>query len=106
MPKAIRLFVHAVEAMNRVVGLFAMYLIFAILGVLFYSSISKAFFLPRLDAGDGPVSRWSPTICSVAAYSMQTGAHVRMDLFYRRWSPRTKAAVDSITISVPDLLSW
>ena len=31
-------------------------------------------------------------------YSMQMDSHVRMDLFYSRWSPRTKAIFDVFTI--------
>ena len=30
-------------------------------------------------------------------YSMQIDAHVRMDLFYSRWSPRTQALADALT---------
>jgi TRAP-type mannitol/chloroaromatic compound transport system permease small subunit len=33
-----------------------------------------------------------------AAYSLQMGSHVRMDLLYTRWSPRTRSAVDAVTI--------
>jgi TRAP-type mannitol/chloroaromatic compound transport system permease small subunit len=32
------------------------------------------------------------------AYSLQTGGHVRMDLFYGEWSPRTRALVDCLTV--------
>jgi TRAP-type mannitol/chloroaromatic compound transport system permease small subunit len=32
------------------------------------------------------------------AYSMQTNSHVRMDLLYGNWSPRTRAAVDVFTV--------
>lgn len=31
-----------------------------------------------------------------AAYALKTGAHVRVDIFYRDFSPRTKAWVDSL----------
>ncbi len=31
-----------------------------------------------------------------AAYTLRHGAHVRVDVFYRKYSPRTKAWVDSI----------
>jgi TRAP-type mannitol/chloroaromatic compound transport system permease small subunit len=31
-----------------------------------------------------------------AAYTLQRDAHVRVDIFYRRWSPRTRAWVDCI----------
>jgi len=33
------------------------------------------------------------------AYSVLSGAQVRMDVFYRRWSPRKKAIVDLITFA-------
>ncbi len=41
MPKAVKLYVRYVDALNRTVGRFAMYLIFAMMGVLLYSSISR-----------------------------------------------------------------
>ncbi len=31
-----------------------------------------------------------------AAYTLQRDAHVRVDIFYRRWSPRTRAWIDCI----------
>lgn len=31
-------------------------------------------------------------------YSMQLDSHVRMDLVYSRWSPRTRALVDALTV--------
>ena len=30
-------------------------------------------------------------------YSLQLDSHVRMDLLYSRWSPRTQARVDTVT---------
>ena len=41
MPRAIRLYVRYVDAVNRVVGRFAMYMIFAMMGLLLYSAITK-----------------------------------------------------------------
>lgn len=98
MPKAIRVFVHAVEALNRRVGRFAMYLIFAMLGVLLYSSISKTFFLPAAWTLESAQFLMVAYFLLGGAYSMQLDAHVRMDLFYCRWSAKTRAAVDVLTI--------
>ncbi len=98
MPRAIKLFVHGVEAMNRVVGRFAMYLIFAILGVLLYSSISKTFFMPAAWTLESAQFLMVAYFLLGGAYSMQLDAHVRMDLFYSRWSPKTRALVDVLTI--------
>ncbi|TDI55592.1 MAG: TRAP transporter small permease, partial [Alphaproteobacteria bacterium] len=48
MPNAAKTYVRYIDAMNRVVGRFAMYLIFAMMGILLYSSITKTFFIPPL----------------------------------------------------------
>lgn len=98
MPKAVRLFVHAVEAMNRVVGRFAMYLIFVMLAVLLYSSISKTFSDPAIWTLEVAQFLMVAYFLLGGAYSMQLDAHVRMDLFYSRWTPRTAAIMDAITV--------
>jgi TRAP-type mannitol/chloroaromatic compound transport system permease small subunit len=101
MPEAIKAYVRWVDRLNRAVGLLAMYLVFAMLAILLYSSISKTFFDPSL---------WTLEMAQftmVAYYllgggrSMQLDAHVRMDLLYSRWSARTQACVDAITILFP-----
>lgn len=75
-----------------------MYLIFAMMGVLLHASLSRTVF-------DAPVI-WSVEAAQMlmaayyllgGGYSLQLDAHVRMDLFYGRWSPRSKAAVDFLT---------
>ena len=98
MPDFIKSYVRFVDTFNRRVGLFAMYLIFAMFAILLYSSVSKAFHLP---------ANWTLEMAQFAmagyfllggAYSLQLDSHVRMDLLYSKWSPRTKAAVDVVTI--------
>ncbi|MEX0759911.1 MAG: TRAP transporter small permease, partial [Tistlia sp.] len=44
MPRAIRAYVRGIEALNRLVGRFAMYLIFAMMGILLYAVISRTVF--------------------------------------------------------------
>ncbi|MGQ7956280.1 TRAP transporter small permease subunit [Pseudomonas sp. SP16.1] len=98
MRKGIRAFVHAVDAFNRGVGRFAMYLIFAMLAVLLYSSISKTFFTPSIWTLESAQFLMVAYFLLGGAYSMQLDAHVRMDLAYSHWSPRTRAIVDAITV--------
>ena len=98
MPRAIKTFVWAVERMNRVVGRFAMYLIFVILGVLLYSSATKAFTQPAAWTLESAQFLMVAYFLLGGAYSMQLDAHVRMDLFYSRWAPRTRAIMDAVTI--------
>ncbi len=98
MPKPIKLFVKSVDAVNRVFGLIAMYLVYAMIGILFYSTISKNFFDPSLWTLEMAQFAMVTYYLLGGGYSMQTGDHVRMDLLYSRWSDRTKAIVDAITV--------
>lgn len=118
MPKAIRAYVRYVEAVNRLVGRVAMYMIFAMLALLLYPPmkkfclliVAKAF---GMESGvyDAVSPYLYPPIWSLemaqfsmaayyllgGAYSMQLDAHVRMDLLYGRWPSRRKGFIDSIT---------
>ena len=75
-----------------------MYGVYALMGILLWSSISKTFFLP---------SQWTLEMAQFAMvayymlggpYSILMGANVRMDLFYGTWSLRRKATVDTVTV--------
>ena len=98
MPKAIKIYVRYVDAVNRVVGLFAMYLVFGMIGILFYSAMSKTFFDPSLWTLEVAQFTMVAYYLLGGGYSMQIDSHVRMDLLYSRWSDRTKAVVDVVTI--------
>lgn len=97
MPKAIRTYVRVVDAVNRVVGRFAMYMIFAMIGLLLYSAITKAFFIPPLWTLEMAQFAMAAYYILGGGYSMQLQSHVRMDLLYERWTTRGKCFVDSIT---------
>lgn len=98
MPNAIKTYVRCVDAVNRRVGKLALYLVFVMMGILLFSSISRTFFNVPFD--------WTMEMAqfTMAAYyllgggySMQLKAHVRMDVLYERWSERNRARVDVIT---------
>lgn len=97
MPKAVKLYVRYVEAVTYRVGRFAMYLIFAMLGVLLYSSFMKAFFLPVLWTLETAQFLMVAYYMLGGGYSMQMDDHVRMDLFYSLGSSKKKGFTDSIT---------
>ena len=100
MPRVLIGFVRAIEAMNRFIGRIAMYLIFVLVGVLLWSSISKVAFLPSLWTLETAQFVMVAYYVLGGPYSIQLGSNVRMDLFYGGWSPRTKAAVDAFTVFV------
>jgi len=99
MPKPILAYVRWVDAVNRVVGRFAMYLIFAMIGILLYSSITKTFFIPALWTLETAQFTMVAYYLLGGGYSMQLDSHVRMDLLYSRWSAKTRTIVDLVTIT-------
>ena len=97
MPDFIRSYVRIVDTFNRRVGIFAMYLIFAMFAILLYSSLSKAFRLPANWTLESAQFTMAAYYMLGGAFAMQTGDHVRMDLFYSQWSVRRRAAFDVVT---------
>ena len=97
MPDFIKSYVRFVDTFNRRVGLFAMYLIFAMFAILLYSSVSKAFHLPANWTLESAQFTMAAYYMLGGAFAMQTGDHVRMDLFYSQWSLRRRAAFDVVT---------
>lgn len=97
MPEAIKTYVRIIDTVNRVVGRFAMYGIFAMMALLLYSSISKTFFVPSLWTLEMAQFFMAAYYLLGGGYSMQLDAHVRMDLVYGTWSSKGKGFADSIT---------
>jgi len=91
-------YVRVVDRVNRRVGRITMYGLFALLGVLLYSSFMKTFFIPPLWTLEMSQFLMVGYFILGGAYSLQIQAHVRMDLLYGAWSPRKKAAVDAVTV--------
>ena len=97
MANFMKRFVQIVDRMNHVVGRVTMYLIFVMIGVLFYSSVSKTFFFPALWTLEFAQFLMVAYFLLGGAYSIQLRGHVRMDLLYGNWSDRTKHKWDIFT---------
>lgn len=98
MPKPIVLYVRFIDALNRRVGRFAMYLIFAMMGILLYSALGKTLDNPPLWTLEMAQFTMVGYYLLGGGYSMQLNSHVRMDLFYGAVSDRKKAGIDALTI--------
>src|SRR6056297_3834487 len=98
MPSPVLAYIRGIDAMNRFIGRVTMYLIFGLIAVLLWSSISKTFFLPSLWTLESAQFIMVAYYVLGGPYSIQLGSNVRMDLFYGDWSPRTKAMVDGFTV--------
>ncbi len=98
MPGYIVKYVRFVEALNYRIGRFAMYLLFALMGVLLYSTFSKVFMTPALWTLEMAQFFMVAYFFLGGPYSVQMGSAVRMDLLYADWRPTTKAVVDAVTV--------
>jgi TRAP-type mannitol/chloroaromatic compound transport system permease small subunit len=94
----IRRYVSIVDALNYRIGRVVMYGIFALIGILLWSSISKTFFLPSLWTLEMAQFAMVAYYMLGGPYSIQMGSNVRMDLFYHTWSDNRKAWFDAFTV--------
>ena len=84
--------------MNRGLGRLVMYLVFVMMGILLYATISRTFFnLPPIWTTEMAQMVMTAYYLLGGAYSMLLGDHVRMDLLYGSWTRRRKAFMDTIT---------
>lgn len=98
MPGFIRSYVRTVDRLNHRVGRFAMYLLFVMVAILMWSTMSKAFFNPSLWTLEMAQFTMVAYYILGGPYSIQLGSNVRMDLFYAEWTVRKKAWFDAFTI--------
>lgn len=100
MPNWTRTYLHYVEAMNYRIGRFAMYLLFVIMAILLWSSITKITAFPAIWTLEMAQFTLVAYYLLGAPYTFQLGTNVRMDLLYARQSPRNRAIWDAVTVFV------
>jgi TRAP-type mannitol/chloroaromatic compound transport system permease small subunit len=97
MPSFIIRYVETVDRMNYFVGRATMYMIYLMIAVLFYSSVSKTFFHPALWTLEFAQFLMVAYFLLGGAYSIQLKGHVRMDLLYSHVSERKQHKWDTFT---------
>lgn len=95
---AMRRYVALVDGFNYRLGRIMMYGIFALMGVLAWSTLSKAVASPSLWTLEMAQFIMVGYYILGGPYSIQMGSNVRMDLFYGDFSPRRKAWFDAFTV--------
>jgi TRAP-type mannitol/chloroaromatic compound transport system permease small subunit len=97
MPKAVKIFVRSVDSVNRTVGEFTMYLVFVMMGILLFESISRTLFdKPHIWVVELAQFTMAAYYLLGGGYSVILKGHVRMDLLYGRWSTKKQGLADSI----------
>jgi TRAP-type mannitol/chloroaromatic compound transport system permease small subunit len=98
MPKVVKLYVRYIDKANKAVGKFSMYLVFAMMGILLFESISRTIFnLPHIWVVETAQFFMAAYYLLGGGYSMILDGHVRMDLLYGRWSAKKQALADALT---------
>lgn len=100
MPRPLIAYVRTVERLNYGIGRLAMWSLFVLMGVLLWGAIGRAAFSPPIWTDEMAQFLLMGYFIIGGAYALQMGSAVRMDLLYSRWSDRTQAVVDAVTIIV------
>ncbi|MFD1913765.1 TRAP transporter small permease subunit [Halodurantibacterium flavum] len=98
MPRAIRLYVRWTDGLSQVVGIIAMYLIFAMVAVLLLDAITRNVInIPLHWCIEAAQFMLTAYYFAGGAYTLKEGAHARMDVFYERLTERGRARMDLLT---------
>lgn len=101
MIKALRAYVDGITATSKAVGHFAMYLVFLMIGILFFETVSRTIFNhPWIWTVEMAQFVMAAYYTLGGAYTLILGGHVQMDLLYGRWSTRNKARADAATFVI------
>lgn len=100
MPNIIRSYVRIVDRFSEYVGVVAMYLIFAMVGILLLDAITRNVIdIPLHWCIEAAQFTLTAYYFMGGAKTMKDGDHVRMDLLYERLSERGKHKLDLVTLS-------
>jgi TRAP-type mannitol/chloroaromatic compound transport system permease small subunit len=87
-----------IETVSTATGWLAGWLIVPMtLAVSYEVAARYAFNAPTAWAYDITYMLFGAQFMLAAAYTLLRGAHIRTDVFYERWSPRTRATVDAVS---------
>ncbi len=91
-------YVHFVDALNRRLGRFAMYLLYLMMGIMVWSMVTKAMHIPAIWTLEMAQFTLVAYYMLGAPWSLQGEVNVRMDLLYARFSTRGRALTDAFTV--------
>ncbi len=101
MIRGVRVYVDSMTTVSKAVGNFAMYLVFGMIGILFFETVSRTVFNhPWIWTVEMAQFVMAAYYTLGGAYTLILGGHVQMDLLYGGWTRRRKARVDAFTFAV------
>jgi TRAP-type mannitol/chloroaromatic compound transport system permease small subunit len=98
MPDVLTKYVKYMDAMSTGVGKWMQYGIIMLVGILLIEAFTRTVFnAPRIWAVELATFTLGAYFLIGGGYTLLRGEHVRMDIFYSRWSLRKRAIVDLAT---------
>src|SRR5688500_4841905 len=90
-------FIYAVDQLSKTVGhAFAWCLMVLVFGTSYEVFVRYVLNAPTSWAFDFSYLMYGAMFYMAGAYTLSRGGHVRADMFYRLWRPRTQAAVELV----------
>jgi TRAP-type mannitol/chloroaromatic compound transport system permease small subunit len=97
----IKTFLNGVDQIGEWTGRIFMWLIVPLTVLVVFEVISRRFFeAPHIWTTEVTDFIYGPHFMLVAAYTLLYKAHVRIDVIYERFSPRTRGILDIITYMI------
>ena len=98
MTKAVKVYVRCMDSTSQVIGKIVMFWVIGMMGVLLFETVSRTVFnRPHVWAVEFSQFIMAAYYMIGGCYSHLIEGHVRMDLFYGRWSAKRRAVMDLIT---------
>lgn len=90
-------FIYGVDLLSRTVGhAFAWFLLILTFGTTYEVFVRYVLNAPTSWAFDFSYLMYGAMFYMAGAYTLSRGGHVRADMFYRLWEPRTQAKVELV----------
>lgn len=87
-----------IDRVNGLIGRVLATFVLVMAGIMLYEAVSRHFFQsPTSWANEISKMVFGFYMIWAGAHAMLHKEHISMDLFYDRWTPRAKAAMDSLT---------
>ena len=98
MKKVIDYFLHGVDAMSEWSGKIVSFAILFMVALMVLQVVTRYLLdRPFIWILETTIFTFGIYVVILGAYALHHRRHVKMDLFYSRWSPRTQAIVDLVT---------
>lgn len=94
-------FIYAVDQLSKSVGhAFAWCIVTLTLGTCYEVFVRYVLNSPTSWAFDMSYLMYGAVFYMAGAYTLSRGGHVRADMFYRKWKPRTQARVEMLLLII------